>query len=132
VSLRVGIEAGRSNGSLAFMPEPAQRSDAPSKCPCCGDHISETQFVFYPKPHKVRCRRCHTELRYRVPAVVKVAFFASGGLLVVVATFILLLLQIKSDAIFWTAYISCTVLAMAIGSYAEAVFVQRRYQPVKA
>ena len=102
-------------------------------CPVCGQIPSMTQFVFYPRFHKLRCRGCRTELKYRVPLwkmaisalLTSLAFLT--GLVILVAV-----IGVASGATFWVWFGLYVVVLMLIASYVDAAYVLKRYPPVKA
>jgi hypothetical protein len=93
-----------------------------------------TQFVFYPKPHKLRCRGCKTELRYPTATGTKAAYFLLGALggLITTLTALIVLLPFAEPAVLWPGVIALFVLQFVIAGYIEAAHVQKRYQPVPA
>lgn len=93
-----------------------------------------TQFVFYPKPHKLRCRGCKTELRYPTSGGTKAKYFLMGALggFVMLPALLLLFFLIDDQTILWLSVGLVMVLQMVVAGYIEAAHVQKRYQPVRA
>ena len=100
-------------------------------CPDCGHTPTMSQFVFYPKMHRIRCRKCKVELKYEVPKNTKIVFAVVGGLVGILGSVALLVyVGIHSD-VFWPA-VGAFLIAMFLAlSYIEADYVLRRYSPGK-
>jgi hypothetical protein len=101
-------------------------------CPICGTRPTTTQYVFYPKFNKLRCRGCRNELKYVFPLWRKIV---SGVLsfVVTVAGLVAIMVLELTHGLPFVPWAAAYVLALAIlASYAEAGLIQRRYPPSKS
>jgi uncharacterized protein (DUF983 family) len=92
-------------------------------CPKCGHSPTATQYVFYLKPKMLKCKECKTELKYVVPGeitILLILFGAASAALTV--PFVL--------PAGWPFIATYTVILFLLVSYAEAIYVQKRFPPV--
>jgi hypothetical protein len=92
-------------------------------CPVCGLPPTATQYVFYPKFQKIRCRGCQSELKYVIPGAATALLTLFGA--IVGGT---------TAAVVWPAawyfLVACMVPVLLLVSYIEAIFIQSKYNPV--
>jgi hypothetical protein len=98
-------------------------------CPVCGAIPTATQYVFYPKFSKLKCRGCRTELKYVFPLWKKVVSSVLSGIVTIVGLAAIMALEVTHGLPFaWWALAYIAVLFI-LASYVEAAHVQRRYSP---
>jgi hypothetical protein len=101
-------------------------------CPVCGRVPTPTQYVFYPKFLKVRCRGCRTELKYMFPLWKKIVFFMTGAVVAIAGLVAIAVLELTHGVPFLPSAIAYIVAASLLVGYIEARHIQKRYSPVSA
>jgi hypothetical protein len=101
-------------------------------CPLCGEKITKTQFVFYPKPNRVRCRACRTELKYPIPFWKKVVLGLTGALFgfgaLIAFVILLTAAEVPAGPWSWFALFAFAFAVCIPAAYVEAAYVLKRFR----